>query len=168
MSRPVAARLPRRGPQPTVPDEVLIASYGKYRSVQQVGAEVGLNFAVVASRLNTLGVEMRDNGRRGKPARRDGLPLEYPEKRFTQAVVDLARALGWRVYHTWWSEHSAAGFPDLVLVRKGRLVFAELKVKAVVKAAQREWLKALGEVPGVEVYLWRYPQDWPQIEQVLR
>jgi hypothetical protein len=42
------------------------------------------------------------------------------EKQFTGQVVQLARMLGWRVYHPWLSVHSAAGFPDLVLCRPPR------------------------------------------------
>ena len=41
-------------------------------------------------------------------------------------VVDLARTLGWRVYHTYDSRRSQPGFPDLVLVRE-RILFLELK-----------------------------------------
>jgi hypothetical protein len=37
---------------------------------------------------------------------------------------------GWRRYHTWLAKHSPAGFPDEVLVRPPRLVFAELKAEA--------------------------------------
>jgi hypothetical protein len=40
---------------------------------------------------------------------------------------DVARAFGWRRYHTFLSKHSPAGFPDEVLVRPPRLIFAELK-----------------------------------------
>src|SRR5690349_5459446 len=50
------------------------------------------------------------------------------EKQFGQAVVDYARIRGWLVYRTWNSKHSPAGFPDLCLVRRERLIFAELKV----------------------------------------
>jgi len=91
-------------------------------------------------------------------------------------VVDLARIRGWLVYHTHDSRHSAAGFPDLVLVRAGRLVFAELKRNArteraqarQVTADQAAWLAALGDVKAdaVEVYVWR-PVDWPSVVQVL-
>ena len=48
-------------------------------------------------------------------------------------VVRLARIFSWRAYHTHSSLKSAAGFPDLVLVRAGpgtdpgRVLFAELK-----------------------------------------
>jgi hypothetical protein len=46
------------------------------------------------------------------------------------------------LYHTFDSQHSAAGFPDLVMARGRRLVAAELKTER--------------------------PSDWPEIERVLR
>lgn len=90
------------------------------------------------------------------------------EKQFQQQVLQLAKLCGFRVYHTWLSIRSTAGFPDLVLCRDGRLIFAELKSdRGTPTAAQQEWLAALRKVKGVEVYLWR-PADWEQIERVLQ
>ena len=90
------------------------------------------------------------------------------ERAFLGAVVELAALTGWLAYHTHDSRRSQAGFPDLALVRAGRLILAELKAaKGRVRPAQAVWLDALGGVDGVEVYLWR-PQDWPAIEAVLR
>lgn len=84
----------------------------------------------------------------------------------------LAQQLGWLGYHTHRSDRSPAGFPDLVLVRGPRLIFAELKRQArsaKPTPAQEEWLDRLGvveravadanaTVASVEVYLWR-PED---------
>ena len=105
--------------------------------------------------------------------------LKQTEKQFQAAVVEYAELNGWLVYHTYDSRRSNPGFPDLVLVRDGWLVFAELKTeKGVVSRKQREWLEALAAVswrlstrPGYEPALilariWR-PSDWPQIEQAL-
>lgn len=93
--------------------------------------------------------------------------LPVREKDFLQAVRELAELLGWRCYHTWNSIHSPAGFPDLVLVRPPRIIFAELKVhNRKPTGAQREWLALLAQCP-VEVYLWT-PADWNQIEHLLR
>lgn len=67
----------------------------------------------------------------------------------TPRAPGLALALGWRGYHTHRSQHSPAGFPDLVLVRRGRLVFAELKRQAdryQPTPAQAAWLEDLREV----------------------
>ena len=49
------------------------------------------------------------------------------EKELQAAVVELAGYLKWRCYHTYDSRRSNAGFPDLTMVRYGRLIFAELK-----------------------------------------
>jgi hypothetical protein len=52
------------------------------------------------------------------------------------------------------------GFPDLVLVRDGRLLFVELKAeRGKASPEQGEWLEALSGVHGIEVCLWR-PADW--------
>ncbi len=97
---------------------------------------------------------------------RPTLPIR--EKDFLQAVKELAQLQGWLTYHTWNSQHSPAGFPDLVLVRPPRLVFAELKVgRNRPTPAQQEWLRQLGACPQVEVYLWT-PDHWAEIERVLR
>jgi hypothetical protein len=89
------------------------------------------------------------------------------EKVFNQMVTDLAWLLGFKVYRTWLSVRSPAGFPDLVLVRPPRLIFAELKSeKARLTEAQEAWLELLRQVPAVEVYVWR-PSDWESIAAVL-
>jgi len=88
------------------------------------------------------------------------------EKAFSQQVVDLARLRGWKVYRTWNSMHSPAGFPDLVLARGGRLIHVELKAeRGQLSTSQRDWLLSLADLPG-EVYVWK-PSNWPQIEAVL-
>jgi hypothetical protein len=100
------------------------------------------------------------------------------EKDFQRAVIDLARLTGWRVHHTrpaltrrgrWLTPiQGDAGFPDLVLVRAGRVIFAELKRNgARPTPAQRGWLEALQACAGVEVYLWT-PNDWDAIIDALQ
>ena len=49
---------------------------------------------------------------------------------FQPQVVKLAKLCGWRPYHTHDSRRSAAGFPDLILIKDGWLIAAELKVDA--------------------------------------
>lgn len=90
----------------------------------------------------------------------------HPEEDFQSAVIELAKLRGWRVYHTRDSRKSAPGFPDLTLVRAGRLVFAELKAGSELTPAQGDWLRAFRAVPGVEAYLWRLA-DWAEIERTL-
>lgn len=94
------------------------------------------------------------------------------EAAFQRQVIQLAKLLNWRAYHTLDSRGSAAGFPDLVLVRKGRLIFCELKSQTGrVRTEQVDWMTDLIEVaqssPRVEVYLWR-PADLDEIAGVLR
>ena len=91
------------------------------------------------------------------------------EKGFQAAVIALAQRTGWLTYHTWRSIHSPAGFPDLVLCRPPRLIFAELKsATGKVTASQQQWLAVLGQVAGeVEAYLWR-PADFDEIVTLLQ
>jgi hypothetical protein len=87
------------------------------------------------------------------------------ERQFQEAIIQYAELQGWLVYHTFDSRRSAAGFPDLVMVRDDDLVFAELKTeKGRVSAAQRRWLDAL--IYPAHACLWR-PSDWPTIERIL-
>jgi hypothetical protein len=100
------------------------------------------------------------------------------EKELRETLVRAARNFGWRVYFTWSSMHSPAGFPDLCMVKGDRLVFAELKTeKGKVTPEQQAWLDALeacrlgaqervtqGHAP--EVYVWR-PADLDAAYRVL-
>ncbi len=90
------------------------------------------------------------------------------EKEFMAQVVEVAQTLGWLTYHTFNSQRSTAGFPDLVLVRPPRVIFAELKRQnGRVTIPQHLWFHDLDECPGVEVYIWK-PSDWSEIVEVLR
>lgn len=95
------------------------------------------------------------------------LSATISEKDFQAQVLDFARLSGWRCYHTHDSRRSAAGFPDLVLVRPPVVLFAELKSEdGRVRPEQHGWLAALEKCPGVVVRLWR-PGDWPDVEEAL-
>lgn len=88
------------------------------------------------------------------------------EASFQASVIQLAKMCGWLAYHTHNSRRSEPGFPDLVLVKPPRVVFAELKTaKGKPSPAQERWLAALAASP-VESYLWR-PDDWDQIRSLL-
>jgi len=99
------------------------------------------------------------------------------EAEFTDAVLALALACGWRRAHfrpartaKGWrtAMQGEKGFPDLVLVRVAVLLEAELKVgRNKPTADQVQWLAAFKRVQGVLVYEWQ-PEDWPEIERVLR
>lgn len=89
------------------------------------------------------------------------------EKEWRQLVVDYAHLMGWRVYFTWRSVHSPAGYPDLTMVRRDRLIVAELKTETgKLSAEQIRWLTDLDGVPGVETFTWR-PSAWVEVRDVL-
>lgn len=102
------------------------------------------------------------------------------EAQLQTAVIECARLLGWRVAHfrpgmnqrgRWMTavQGDGAGFPDLVMARRGRLIFAELKAeKGRMSAEQDAWMEAL-RVPGVTVAVF-FPRDWESgaIESCLR
>jgi len=90
------------------------------------------------------------------------------EKEFQSQIKDLAKIYGWRYYHTFLSKWSVQGFPDCVLVKPPRVIFAELKSnKGKVNDKQHEWLDDLSKCPGVEVYLWR-PDDIEALPNIFR
>lgn len=106
------------------------------------------------------------------------------EAAFQQSVMDLARRLQWRVAHFHDSRRAlhngrlvgdadAAGWPDLVLVRDGWMIVAELKRDGGRCTPQQEaWLLALVDVEEatdgrVHVTVWR-PDDWSTIVSVLQ
>lgn len=87
------------------------------------------------------------------------------ESAFQRQVIQFAGLLGWTTYHTHDSRHSAAGFPDLVLVRE-RIVYIELKTeRGRIRVEQYAWLERL-KAAGAEAYIFR-PSDWAEIERVL-
>lgn len=92
---------------------------------------------------------------------------QQTEKQFMAEVVKLAKLKRWHhIYHTYNSHRSNPGFPDLCLVRKNRIIFAEIKSeKGWLSAFQKSWVAALVLCP-VEVYVWR-PSDMDTIIEVL-
>lgn len=111
------------------------------------------------------------------------------EADFQANVVQLAQITGWWIHHDRGDYRECIagdpGFPDLVLARRGRVVFAELKSDTGrLSANQIEWLTRLSGVTGwdrdrvamristpnaesVEFYVWR-PADIDRVGQVLR
>ena len=88
------------------------------------------------------------------------------ERDFQRQVIALAKLQGWKCYHTHDSRKSQPGFPDLVLVRKGRIIFAELKKNgAKATPEQLKWLYALNGAQAVSKVWW--PMDFPLIEKEL-
>lgn len=113
-------------------------------------------------------------------ARPEPMPRQ-DEKSFHRQVVELARYMGFTVWHdqatnaprVCWSckapargPRNASGLPDLLLIRGARLIWAELKAQdGVTSAEQREWIARL-RAAGETVYVWR-PSDWTEIERTL-
>lgn len=94
------------------------------------------------------------------------ISAQMTEKAFQAIVIKAAKLFHWLCYHTHDSRRSPEGFPDLVMVRRNRLIFAELKTeKGRVKLSQKEWLDALREA-GEETYVWR-PSAWQDITRIL-
>jgi len=91
------------------------------------------------------------------------------EKELQRAVLALAAVYGYRAYHTHDSRRSHKGFPDLTLVGRGRVIFAELKSQGgKVSPDQADWLADLQRVGGtVRAYVWR-PSDLDAIPGLLK
>ncbi len=89
------------------------------------------------------------------------------EKQLREGIRELCRIYGWKFHFTWLAIHSPKGFPDLVLRKPPRIVFAELKrEKGKLTPSQIEWIEDL-KASGQEIYIW-YPHDLPQnISKVL-
>lgn len=118
-------------------------------------------------------------GRRRAAA--DVLPPQS-ERSFQEAVLELAGVLQWRTWHDNATNvasrcrdcgsvrrrpRNVAGLPDLILVRRPRVIFAELKAEGrYATPEQQAWLADLVGC-NVEVYLWR-PSDFDEITRVLR
>jgi hypothetical protein len=85
--------------------------------------------------------------------------LEMTEVQLYESIRTLARMLGLRLYHTHDSRRSYSGFPDVVVLGTGGLLFRELKRDGTgLKPEQRLWLDALVEA-GADAGVWR-PADW--------
>lgn len=98
------------------------------------------------------------------------------ERDLQGAVVQMAKALGYLVYHDHDSRGNEPGLPDLIMVHAGqrRCLAVELKTASGrLRDEQRAWAQALGAVRDEwgqpEYWLWR-PGDWSSglIERVLR
>lgn len=107
---------------------------------------------------------------------------EKSEREFQDEVIALAQSHGWQVAHfrtvhiaradgsTYYAtpvQADGEGFPDLILVRPGAIIAAELKSqKGKPTAKQTEWLDAFAAA-GVTAAIWR-PADMKAIEEALR
>lgn len=92
---------------------------------------------------------------------------DEPEARFLARILALAKQHSWLCYHTYRSDKSPPGFPDIVMVRPGETLWVECKTNTgKLTQEQMTWLSLL-EHAGQECHVWR-PKDWAQIEERLR
>ncbi len=99
------------------------------------------------------------------------------EAQWQKTVTDLAELFRWRWYHApenrpvagrngTYVQNVRNGFPDLVLVKGDRLIFAELKRETGTYGPnQEDWLRALAGAHA-EVYTWR-PRDLAEVREIL-
>lgn len=113
-----------------------------------------------------------------QPVRRlpTAIARDMTEAEFQAEVVKLAKIQGFLVCHVYPAQNSAGvwvtpttykGFPDLTLVKRGRLIFLELKkVGGKATPEQRRWIATAQTVPGVEAWVVD-PTDWPEVHAAL-
>lgn len=82
-------------------------------------------------------------------------------------VEQLAEYCGWWVWHDNDSRRNRAGWPDLVLLKPGRLIFAELKTDTGKLSAEQRRILSMLKMSGQEVYIWR-PTDFETIRGILK
>lgn len=104
------------------------------------------------------------------------------EDEFQNSVINLAHQFGWlvahfrgvrikrrddTVYYQTPVQADGVGFPDLVMVRDGRTIFAELKSEdGRTMPHQWKWLSALADDDRNEVYIWR-PSELQDVADIL-
>ena len=99
----------------------------------------------------------------------DILENTLSEAELQQSVVQMAHLHGWLVHHGrpartangWCTPITGdVGFPDLVLVREGIIIFCELKsARGRISTQQQGWLNQLSGNYSTRVVVWR-PRDW--------
>lgn len=104
------------------------------------------------------------------PATESVLPLADKksdnEKGFALRVVSLFKRNNWKAYHTYRSDKSEPGFPDIVATAGGMTIWAELKMpRGKPTPEQVGWLDELSKDHAENVFLWT-PSDMPTIEKV--
>jgi hypothetical protein len=102
-----------------------------------------------------------------QPSQTEEPDLDVLEATLQDRVVhEIAEPNGWTTWHDRSKKKNKRGFLDLFCVRE-RVVFLELKRKDKrVRPEQQTMIDALTKA-GAEVYVFG-PQDWRQIEEVLR
>ena len=92
--------------------------------------------------------------------------LEIP---FQNEIIKLAKHHEWElIYHTHDSRKSAAGFPDLVMIKNDYLLVRELKsIRGVVTPDQTKWLAGFDGVKTLSADVWRPGKDNAEIIEYL-
>jgi hypothetical protein len=81
-----------------------------------------------------------------------------PEKELQKTIREMATAFGWSFVYSVPDSRlaTAKGMPDLILLKEGRLMFAELKtMQGRLTSEQVIVLDLLRSIPEVEVNVWR-------------
>ena len=110
------------------------------------------------------------------------IDTKISEDEFQTQVISLAHLLGWKIAHfrgvrtqrkngtVFYQtpvQADGKGFPDLVMVKDKRVIYAELKSeKGVLSVEQKEWLRLLALDKKREVYCWRPSEIW-DIQEIL-
>lgn len=91
------------------------------------------------------------------------------EAEFQQQILDLARTLGWRCYHTWSSRHSEGGFSDIIAIRGPTLLALEIKGAGAKEPPPEQvaWIGAFKQVRYVFADF-VYPKDFPDLADTLQ
>ncbi len=112
-----------------------------------------------------------------RPGRLSRAQLPLSERDFQRQVTELAELYGWSWMHpragrtldSWRTPTSGTlgeGWPDLVLIRGKRIIFAEIKADTGRVTPHQD--RVLGVLSrAAEAYIWR-PKDWDFIEAELR
>jgi hypothetical protein len=106
-----------------------------------------------------------------------GMIIDESETQFQHRVTQLAEDLGWHWLHLGHDPRGrnnqgprgtlVKGFPDLMMVRGERMIFAELKAQRAPRPTVTQQLVLFTLAgAGASAYIWR-PSDWPQILHVL-
>ncbi len=78
------------------------------------------------------------------------------ETQYRGQVVKISEYCGVEAhFHNLYSIGSDKDFPDLLIIKRPRLIVAELKVKAKFEPGQIRWLELFAGCTSIESYKWR-------------
>lgn len=108
-------------------------------------------------------------------ARRAKVKRFRTEDEFRQEVTRYAKRCGYRVNFTyrsrtrdgsWRTNATAPGFPDLTIIKPGRLIVLELKMPGNEATPDQQWWIASFQACGVDAFV-VWPADWDLIVDLL-